>query len=304
MRFFDLHCDTIGECYKNNYSLAENDLHIDLKRTRSFEEYVQAFAIWIKDELRGEDAVDYFNNAADYFYEQLKINKETVSLYGDENKTRVKALLAVEGGSACGGTLEGLHAMINKGVRLITLTWNARNEIASGAFSEGGITEFGKEFIKTAEESGVVLDASHLNRQSFFELSEIATKPFIASHSNADIVDNSYAHKRNLTKEQILCIKDRGGLIGLNFYNAFLETEELKGTDAIANQLDYFLSLDCENILSVGSDYDGCRINTQLCGVEKIPSLYENLLLKGFDKKFLDKIFFENASRFFSEYCK
>lgn len=302
MRLFDLHCDTIGECCKRGLSLKENNLHIDLKRGSSLGRYTQVFAIWIPDELRGEAALSYFDKTADYFYDSLEASTHIISLFKDEKETPVKAILSVEGGSACGGSIEGLTHLKNRGVSLVTLTWNDKNEIASGAFSEGGFTEFGKAFVRKAEESGIIMDASHLNRESFFELSDIATKPFIASHSNADIVENFYARRRNLSKEQILCIKETGGLIGLNFCKDFIETEESNGIDALVRQIDYFLELGCDNVLSLGSDYDGCEINDELCGIEKMPVAFDKLLNYGFDNTVLEKIFYRNARNFFSKY--
>ncbi len=304
MRFFDLHCDTVGECYNDLLPMVNNNLHIDLKRAEKIGEYIQVFAVWISDELRGEDAKLYFNKVSDYFYKELEQNSSLVSAFTQNKNTPVKAVLAAEGGSACGGTIEGLYGLFEKGVRIVTLTWNGTNEIAAGAFSEGGFTEFGKEFVKTAEELGIVLDVSHLNRQGFFEFLEISEKPFIASHSNADIVNNPYGHKRNLTKEQILCIKERNGLIGLNFCLDFIEDENAQGIAALCRQIDYFLSLECENIIAFGSDYDGCKINNALFGIEKIPSVYKALQKKGYATEILDKLFFENAFNFFQNAFK
>lgn len=300
MKFFDLHCDTIGECSNNNFSLRNNNLHIDLERAKIFESYTQVFAIWIPDQFRKVFAVEYFNKAVGYFYKEIEKNNDLISLYSDNKKTPIKAILAVEGASACGGTIEGLHHLYDKGVRLITLTWNAKNEIGCGAFSEGGLTSFGKEFIKEAENLGITLDVSHLNRQSFFEFAEIARKPFVASHSNANIVNNEFGKKRNLDKEQIEIIKEHHGLIGLNFCRDFIEDEKADGIDALYRQIEYFLSSGCENIIAFGSDYDGCSVHNDLGGIEKIPSLYNTLKKRGIDENKLKKLFWENAEAFFS----
>ena len=80
MRFFDLHCDTIGECSNNNLSLRNNNLHIDLERAQSIGEYTQVFAIWIPDELRSQDAVEYFDKTADCFYSEIEKNNDLISL--------------------------------------------------------------------------------------------------------------------------------------------------------------------------------------------------------------------------------
>lgn len=299
MKYFDLHCDTIGECSNNNFTLRENNLHIDLQRAKEIEEYTQVFAIWIPDELRGKYAVKYFDKTADYFYNEVTKNKDIISLYKAYKETPVKAILSVEGGSACGGTLEGLYHLYERGVSLITLTWNAVNEIGGGAFSEGGLTSFGKEFVKEAEKLGIVLDVSHLNRKSFFEFAEIAEKPFVASHSNADIVDNEYGRKRNINKEQIQLIKEHKGLIGLNFCCDFIEDENATGIDSVCRQIDYFSSLGCEDAIAFGCDFDGCTVNENFNGIEKIPMLYSELKKSGYDENFLDKIFYKNAKKFF-----
>ena len=154
MKVFDLHCDTITECCKNCVSLYDNYMHLSLKRMEKFQKYIQIFAVWIRDEMRGEVACQYFDKVADYFYKQIEENKNVISAFGDKSETKVKAILSVEGGSACGGTLDGLTHLYNRGVKLVTLTWNSPNEIASGAFSEGGFTSFGKDFVKLAEALG------------------------------------------------------------------------------------------------------------------------------------------------------
>lgn len=301
MKVFDLHCDTIGECYKNNFKLRENCLHLDLKRCITLGEHTQIFAIWIPDELRGESAFQYFNNIADFYHKELEANQDLISEYVSESPTPVKSILAMEGASGCGGSLEGLYQAYNKGVRLITLAWKTNNEIGGGAFSEGGITPYGKEFIKEAEKLGVILDVSHLNRESFYDFIKIAEKPFVASHSNIDIVNTYKSTKRNLTKDQLNIIKERNGIVGINFYVDFIEDENAVGYDAFERQLDAFLESGCENVVALGSDYDGCTINPLLYGVDKLSLLYERLKEKGYNEAILNKLFYENANNFFKK---
>lgn len=301
MKVFDLHSDTIGECYKQNKNIRDNDLHICLGRASHYDEYTQVFAIWIPDELRGSKAVDYFDNVADCFYSEIKNNDDLISIYKQPTPTPCRAILAVEGGSACGGTIDGLHHLYNRGVRVITLTWNDRNEIAGGAFSQGGFTSFGKRFVKECENLNIVIDVSHLNRESFFELCKIYDGPFIATHSNADIIDNKYARKRNLTDQQIEVIKERKGLIGLNFCKDFLHIGDESGGDAILRQVEYFITKDCEDIIALGSDYDGCTVSEDLNGVESLGYLYNYLIDNGVSENIVNKMFYENAEKFFSK---
>ena len=130
MRFFDLHCDTITELHKSKGSLAKNDGHISLDRASYLTEYVQDYAIFIPDEYRGKAAVDYFDSVYAYYKNEMSING--ISEYADRKDTRLKSILSVEGGAGLGGTIEGLHHLADCGVKLITITWNGRNELASG----------------------------------------------------------------------------------------------------------------------------------------------------------------------------
>ena len=119
MKFFDLHCDTIGECCKNKVSLRKNNLHISLEKAKNFESYTQVFAIWIPDELRKEKAVAYFNTVCDYYNSELLRNKDLVTCYNPlkQEEKRIKSILAVEGGAALGGTIDGLYHLT---LRLVT----------------------------------------------------------------------------------------------------------------------------------------------------------------------------------------
>ena len=60
MRYFDLHCDTMTECALKNIPLRRNLLHVDLDTVQGWERYVQCYAVWLPDELRGEPAWQRF----------------------------------------------------------------------------------------------------------------------------------------------------------------------------------------------------------------------------------------------------
>ena len=284
MKFFDLHCDTITECYLKNKFLKNNDLDVSLDKADFLEEWVQVFAIWMPDELRGRDAEDYYEKVL------LKYNEEL------NDAKNVKSILAVEGASALGGNLENIEKLYADGVKIVTITWNKENELASGCFSENdaGLTAFGKEAIKEMVKRKIVPDVSHLGEKGFFDLCETTDFPFIASHSDAERINS---HPRNLKDEQIKIICQRKGLIGLNFYNRFLG--EGNSVEMLIKHAEHILSLDGEDSLALGSDFDGCSINPEIKGIEKMQNLYHSFE-KHFGKKLAEKIFFENAERYFN----
>ncbi len=285
MKLFDLHCDTITECYKRNVNLKENALDISLEKGKFLEEWKQVYAIWMPDEYRGKDAEEYYENVLEKFKE------ETKGVHG--------AILAVEGASALNGKIERVEKFKNDGVKIVTITWNGQNELASGCFAQEdtGLTLFGKEAVREMVKNKIVPDVSHLSEKGFYDLCEVTDFPFIASHSDAYSVN---PHVRNLKDEQIKIISERGGLIGLNFYNKFLGLQK-NSLDAMKEHAEHIISLGAENSLSLGSDYDGCSINDELKGIEKMQDLYEHFE-KYFGKNIANKIFFENAEKYFQTY--
>lgn len=299
MRFFDLHCDTITELCKKQGSLACNDGHISLDRASFLTEYVQDYAIFIPDEYRGKAAVDYFDKV--YAFYKNEMNKNGISEYADRLDTKYKSVLSVEGGAGMGGTIDGLHHLADCGVKLITLTWNGRNELASGCFDEEdiGLTPFGREAVKEMENLRIAADVSHLSVKGFYDLADLAEKPFMASHSCIDIVDNFKARHRNLTKEQVKIIAEHNGVIGINLWKKLLGNED-NSFDAVLRHMSEIIEVGGEDVIAMGTDFDGCDINDELAGIDKIPMLYDFLGNHGFDEKLLNKIFFDNADRFFT----
>lgn len=299
MRLFDLHCDTITELEKKKENLAENDGHISLDRAGYLTEYVQDFAIFIPDEYRGKAATDYFDRVYTYYKKQLSENG--ISEYAERQNTKVKSVLSVEGGAGMGGTVEGLHHLSDCGVKLITLTWNGRNELASGCFDEEdiGLTAFGKDAVREMEKLRIAADVSHLSKKGFYDLADFAQKPFMASHSCVDMVDNFKARHRNLTEDQIKIISEHGGVIGINLWEKLLGNED-NSFDAVLRHMSRMIEIGGEDVVAMGTDFDGCDINPDLAGIEKLQGLYDYLNIHGFDEKLLDKIFFANADRFFS----
>lgn len=300
MRLFDLHCDTITELCAAKGKLASNSGHISLYRAEYLTEYVQDYAIFVPDEYRGADAVAYFDKVYNYYKSQLDEN-DNLSEYSEKKNTKFKSVLSVEGGAGMGGTIEGLHHLADCGVKLITITWNGRNELASGCFDEEdiGLTPFGRDAIKTMEKLHIAADVSHLSKNGFYDLADIAEKPFLASHSCCDIVDNFKAHHRNLTDDQIKIIAEHGGVIGVNLWKTLLGNDNDNSFEAVCRHMSRIIELGNENLVAMGTDFDGCDIHDDLAGIEKLSGLYEYLNQHGFDEKLLDKIFFTNAADFF-----
>lgn len=319
MKLFDLHCDTITVCSNEGKSLFDSDNHISLKKASEIERWIQLFAIWIPDEYRGKSAIDYFNKAYNTYVKETELNSSLVVPCSDicdadiaYEKNKSASFLTVEGGAVLDGKAENLDFLYKQGVRLMTLTWNGENELGYGcrASCKEGLKSFGKNIVKRMESIGIMVDVSHLNNAGFWDVAKITDKPFVASHSNSaevlrkyrrDSEDSRNSIIRSLEDDQIKLIIERGGLIGINFCDSFLGDKGDDGFSAVLRNVEHILELGGEKCLALGSDFDGCNINTELAGIEKMPNLYDFLSNNGIDKSLLDDIFFYNAYRFFKE---
>lgn len=315
MNLFDLHCDTAGECFNRKMPLCDGNLHINLCKGAELDVWAQLFAIWIPDGLRGKNALEYFEKVLANFKNEIPKNNDKIQLcqgISDFDKAmknrKCAAILTCEGGSPFAES-DSIFIAKEHGVKLITLTWNAENELGYGCQSgvDLGLKPAGKVLLKQMEKLNMVADVSHLNRPGFYDVVSSGAK-VIASHSNSETVlkktrkdseDKFFSCRRSLNDEQIKLLVECGGLIGINFCKSFLGDEGDDGFEAVYRHMAHILDLGGENVLAIGSDFDGCEINPELAGIDKIPALREFLTQKGINNLILDKIFFENSNKFF-----
>lgn len=321
MRIFDLHCDTIDALAyadvpyfrpfmadKQGGTLSHNDIQLAADRTGC--PWCQCFAIYVPDDLTALDltAHEFYQRARDWFaadvtradgiVRQVRDGREIDALL---DGTSMAAILTVENGSPI-ERLEVLDEMAADGVKMITLTWNAANAIASGQWATGGLTSFGHDVVRAMEDRRIVVDLSHANEESFWDVAHMARRPFAASHSNARSVCN---HPRNLTDDQFRAIRDAGGIVGINYYRAFLtERWADEGTadevtfDELAAHIEHFLDLDGERAIALGSDFDGSTTPAWLDACEKVAPLHERVAAR-FGASVAQRMFWDNAHDFF-----
>ena len=220
MDFFDLHCDTLTECMDDGDSLLKNERDIDFERGSIFGRWNQVFAVFIPDSMDDSLVEGYFDSACNFYFDELKKKGDVFPILSSEDvRGHSRGVMLAMESSRGVGSLERLEKLYERGLRLITLTWNHKNRAAGGCDEGGGLTDWGRELVSKMEKLGIVTDVSHLSDRSFYDLCEFSDAPFIASHSDARAVHNEV---RSLTDDQIKIIIERGGLIGLNFYDRFL----------------------------------------------------------------------------------
>lgn len=303
MQLFDLHCDSIVNFRKTGADFYCDETQFSLKELDKFKRLCQTMAIFIPDEIRGEDALRYFDDHREYLDMLIKKQSDiTGRAYTAEDIEQITAqgrcavLLSVESGAALAGRVENVDYLADCGVQMMTLVWNGVNEIGSGHGTDQGLTEFGKQVVKRMEEKKIIVDISHINDRGFDEVCEIAARPFIATHSNLRTV---CSHKRNLTDAQFREIVRRKGLVGVNLFENFLSDDHKGDQDSLYRHVSRMLELGGEDVIACGSDFDGADIDATLDTPAKFAASADYLIGRGISENIIEKMFFTNALGFF-----
>ena len=304
----DLHCDTImqlldqpdsGDLYRNTWK-------IDIEKLQKAHSKVQDFALFIN---LGET-----NDPYGRYEEMRNLCTSQIHLYGEHiqhvlsyqdvesvyKSGKIGALMSIEEGGVLGGDLDKLKQAYQDGVRLITLTWNYPNGLGEPHCGEQHkkLTPKGIEFVEAMQDLGIIVDCSHLNDAGTEQLGDILDVPFVASHSNAREVT---AHTRNLPDNLIKLIANKGGVIGLNFAQAFLGTSPMSRIEDIVKHGLYLINKGGEDVIALGTDFDGIKPNTEIKDASEMYRLYDAFKEAGLSVEQCEKLFWKNADRLLKE---
>lgn len=265
MRFFDAHCDTIGKIWEGKADFASESgrppdghaggdtLHVTLPGLRKAGVRGQVFASWAwTEKYKGREfevgmakveAVQRLCNEypADLF---LALTGAAVAAAcaapepgppsgpaaSDASGTRVAVVASLEGADSLQGEVDNLAVFHRAGVRLLTLAWHD-SVFCGSSYGEGtGLTAKGADLVGACEQQHVLVDVSHASDQAFADICRVATRPFIASHSNCRALCPS---PRNFTDEMIRAVAERGGVVGITLAPGFLSTDYYRQTKGL-----------------------------------------------------------------------
>lgn len=225
MKIYDTHSDIFSNLYeriKNGEQNVFEKYHLnDLKKGEV------AGGIWVVYSSRDFDVIEAYKIALE---EYAPYKEQFDVVYGLEGLRNVK-------------TLEELDTLYKMGIRHASLTWNEENHLATGVkgSTDRGLTELGKQFLDYMASHKMIVDVSHLNEKSFYDVIDYKPPLLIASHSNAAKLS---VHMRNLTDEQLVALRSAGGLVGAvaarNFVSRDSQKQNIKG---LVDQIEYLVKI-------------------------------------------------------------
>lgn len=304
----DLHCDTIMKLIDHPKSgdLYENQWKIDIQKLKKGHSKLQDFALFVDLEEQDDSYARYeamrslFNEQIELYGKHIKHVRSYDDIQACYAGNKLAALLSIEEGGVLGGDLAKLDKAYQDGVRLITLTWNYPNELGEPNTGDQSkkLTKRGVEFVERMQELGMIVDCSHLNDSGTEQLGDILDVPFIASHSNAREIT---PHTRNLPDHLIRLIGEKGGVIGLNFAQAFLGDSPISRIEDIVKHGLYIINKGGEDVIALGTDYDGIKPHTEIEDISHMHQLYDAFRGAGLSVEQTEKLFWKNADRLLKE---
>jgi membrane dipeptidase len=311
MMIIDGHCDTLTHLLDKSSNLYDTSNHVSIDTLLEGRVKIQFLAAWIGPKQRYGPPLQRGIKLIDRYYTMIDENPNLlipIYQYGDIEAIKpnqIGSILAVEGGDILEGEISNLRILHRLGVRLITLTWNNRNEISDGIMetnSRSGLSRFGLSVIHEMNRLNMIIDVSHISVQGFWDVIEHSLDPVIASHSNAGAI---CPHPRNLADDQILAISKAGGMIGINFYPPFLTEESPASIEDIIRHIEYIAGIVGIDSLGFGSDFDGIeQLPRGVTGPQDFPKIVDRLLQLNYPEKDVQKICCDNYLRIIKSILK
>jgi membrane dipeptidase len=131
---------------------------------------------------------------------------------------KLVAAIGIENGFSVGTDLTLVKLFHDLGGRYIGITHNNHSDLGDSNVHGGdpnnrehnGLSELGRRFVGEVNRVGLMLDVSHAGKQTMLEAVRLSRAPVIASHSSTTAYAN---HPRNLDDEQLLALKQNGGVM-------------------------------------------------------------------------------------------
>lgn len=304
MKIFDLHADIGTDC------LAHED---DINRFDAYH-----LPKLEKGEVTTVVAASFFSGTESWEVMQKMITttrnqliKSKVNFVRNKallDDSKYNAILSVEGMCGIQEEVEDKIKWLKEHNILIgSLCWNESNALATGKLGskDRGLTDLGKRVITKMDECGIVIDVSHANEKTFWDIVKTSNKSIIATHSNAKALCSA---ERNLSDDQIREIAKRGGIIGLNACRYFIDDKE-DNQDAkhLALHGKYIAELVGHKHVAIGFDFmDYFEDGSNSMGKDLVSAIdAQNLVVeleKYFTKKEVEDICYNNAYNFIKNF--
>ena len=279
-----------GQNYEENDGDSDNITSLMVTQLRPLDTWTSLFA---RGRLHAQLVNDYAaNHPEDMVVLKSKSDLETLMARRAAGETVVGGLIAMEGAHPLEGGAENVKVFAEMGYRMIGLTHFFDNELGGSLHgkSQMGLTDFGKTVIRRMIQNNIIIDLAHASEQAVLDTLTISDGPFVVSHTG---LNGACESPRNISDDTMQKIVDKGGLIGIGFWEGAICDTSL---DGIAKQIRYGIDRFGLESIALGSDWDGA-VAVELTSNET-PALTHHLLSNGFSETEIRAVMGGNLYRF------
>jgi membrane dipeptidase len=212
---------------------------------------------------------------------------------------RLSAILGIEGAHAIEGQVDRVAELARRGVRFMSLTHLANNELGGTSTPLMGnrpLTPLGREVLDAMGHHGMAIDVAHASASMMGELlAHPSARPF-CSHAG---VQGATPIWRNLDDATLKAIANKGGVVGVIFAPQFIGGRKLSD---VARHIEHAVNVMGEDGVALGSDYDGMIPLPQgMRDVRDLKRLTEVLVSRQLPVRVVEKVLGHNFRRFWGE---
>lgn len=234
MTVLDAHCDSPSQMLRlRDFGKDNARGQVDFPKLKRGGVDASFFALYIPARLGcGDAAFAYMQSLLDETERQVAANPElcafarcSADVAANKAAGRFSVLLGLENGSPIGDDLSLVSRLYDKGIRYITLTHSADNQICDSCTGEGtwgGLSPFGRELVREMNRVGMLIDLAHCADSTVRDVLELSAAPVAYTHGCCRALSN---HRRNLPDELLRGIAGSGGVVGMSIYPCFLSEE-------------------------------------------------------------------------------
>ncbi|MEV0528834.1 membrane dipeptidase [Streptomyces sp. NPDC050439] len=224
---------------------------------------IQVLPVFIDDPYRPEGALRQTLRMIECAHTLAEANADAVALCRNGTdidaalaQDRIALVLALESAPGIDASVELFATLHRLGVRIASIAHWGRTPLADGSREDATgsrLTAPGIEALREMERLGILFDISHLSASGVAHVLETATRPLIATHSNARALRD---HHRNLTDDQIRGVAATGGVVCVNFIPDFLtDTQDKVSADRIVDHIEHVIQVAGIDHVGLGSDF-------------------------------------------------
>ena len=248
----DTHDDIPGNFATPEVDPLNADRQVNLEKMRAGGLDVAFFIVYVGQtertpenyERAQEQAMEKFvaihRLAEELYPDQIEIAYTADDVERIVGEGKLVAAIGIENGYVIGTDLSLLERYYELGGRYMTLTHNGNNDIGDSAQpreslgddpNDDGLAEFGEQVVAEMNRLGIMIDVSHVSKQTMLDAARLSRAPIIASHSSTRALAD---HPRNQDDEQLLAMRDNGGVIQIVALGSFVKVQPPERQEAVA----------------------------------------------------------------------